>query len=79
MLSTLLSLLFPSLVLALILLLLAGAVAALELYNDISPNFVTSVSWRVATGLYRFVVLAVIVCCVIAILHLLTGGGINAL
>jgi hypothetical protein len=67
-----------SLALILILLLPVGIIAAIELYYTIFPIFVISVSDQLLKALYRFVLLAAIVCCMIVILLQLTGGGINA-
>ena len=63
----------------LIVLLVAGIIQVVELFYTIFPVFVTSASEVIAESLYRTVLLAATVYCLIAILLQLTGGGTNAL
>ncbi len=73
-----LSLSYISLLLALIVLLIAGVVQLVELFRGTYPTFVTDVNVPVVTALYHTVRLAAIIYCVIVILHLVIGGVINA-
>jgi hypothetical protein len=79
MLSTLLSPYSLFLVLILTALLIAGVIAAVELWFSIFPVCVTSVNDRVLEACYRSVTLVAIVFFATAILRRLIGGGINAL
>lgn len=73
-----LNLSFLSLVLSLIAHLLDGVVLRNDKLWNTYPDFAISVSrWLQRSCL--FAAIAAFVCFVIAILHLLTGGGINAL
>ena len=83
MLSTLLNLFYlSSLITGLIVLLILGAVEVLEIWELLtSPLFATYVSKKETRRafFFRTAILAVIVFFATVILHLLIGGGINAL